>query len=324
MSVTLFLKTTRKIFATFLVALILVTAPQALAIVGVPKDKQPEESNTNSSESAQPTPEPRILLEDPEKTKLESTPSSDVPTTKGTKAIYEDKVIELNKQYLAEVEAYRRSEQNFKVLKQQYANLNTLKSLEEATVATKQAMYERSRVLTTYLEIVYFTLLDTGGINLQAKDTEVKALERQIEEMRAHTQIIEKASSRDDVNQLRDEFKLLQPELEDASYRSMSLISLGRHQTVYDQSVLIIEDLNSELLTATISSLQRSKLERAFTETDRNLESAKASIDKIVAYYDREDKLFNKQQHQRILKDLGGIYAQLSQVLFYLEELLRL
>lgn len=259
----------------------------------------------------------------------ESTTESGQPGTvlldsQGTKATHEAKIASLKEQYLAEVEAYRRSEQNFRVLKQQYLNLKTLKSLEDATVATKQAMYERSRVLTTHLEILYFTLLDTGGVNLVFKNAQISALEERIEEMRTHTAKIEKSSTRDEVNELRDDFDSIKPRLEDTSYRSMSLISIGRHQTVYDQSRLILKDLNSQILVATMSALKKTELERAFFETDRSLTKVKADIDEINTEYADQDKLILKQHYQNVLKDLGTVYAQLSQNLSYLEELLRL
>lgn len=260
---------------------------------------------------------------------IEPTVESGQPRTvllgsEGTKATHETEITSLKEQYLAEVEAYRRSEQNFRVLKQQYLNLKTLKSLEDATVATKQAMHERSRVLTTYLEILYFTLLDTGGINLVSKNVQTSALEERIEEMRTHTAKIEKSFTRDEVNGLRDDFDVIKPRLEDTSYRSMSLISIGRHQTVYDQSRLILKDLNSQLFVATMSALKKTELERAFFETDRSLTGVKADIDKINLKYADQDKLILKQYYQSVLKDLGTVYAQLSQNLSYLEELLRL
>lgn len=255
----------------------------------------------------------------------EATPTNTVlENASGTKPIHVEKIASLKTQYLAEVEAYRRSEQNFRVLKQQYLNLNTLKSLEDATVATKGAMYERSRVLTTHLEILYFTLLDTTGVNLTFKNAQVDALEDRVEEMRAHTAKIEQSSTRDEINELRDDFILIKPRLEDTSYRSMSLISMGRHQTVYDQSRIILKDLNEELLSATMSAIKKTELERAFFETDRSLNSVKANIDEINLEYAEQDKLVLRQFYQNVLKDLGTIYAQLSQNLSYLEELLRL
>lgn len=242
----------------------------------------------------------------------------------GTKTTHEDKIAELKDQYIAEVEAYRRAEQNFRVLKQQYLNLKTLKSLEEATVATKQAMYERSRVITTHLDLLYFTLLDTGGINLVYKNAQIKDLEARIDEVRQHTAKIEKSTTRDEINELRDDFIILGPKIEDTSYRGMSLVSIGQHQTVYDQSRIILSDLNAQLLTATMSALKKTELERAFFETDRSLNEVKADLDDINNHYSEQKDPIQRQFYNSTLKDLGSIYAKLSQSLSYLEELLRL
>jgi hypothetical protein len=254
----------------------------------------------------------------------DSTPSATLLDSQGTRQTHEAEITKLRQQYLGEVEAYRRSEQNFRVLKQQYLNLKTLKSLEDATAGTKAAMYERTRVLTTYTEIIYFTLLDTGGINLVYKNAQITELENRVDDLRAHLEKISASTSRDDVNQLRDDFALLQPELENTAYRSMSLISMGKLQTIYDQALIILKDLDSQLLEATVSAIKKTELERAFFETQRSLNLVKADIDEVDKYYADQDELFNKGDYSNILADLGTVYSQLSQNLSYLEELLRL
>lgn len=247
-----------------------------------------------------------------------------IPTgVTGTKETHEAEISKLRQQLLAEIEAYRRADQQFRIAKQQYENLETLKSLEEAVQATKQAMYERSRVLTTYHELLYFTLLDADGVNFAFKDTQVTALETRIEELRAHTAKVEQATSRDDVNALRDEFASLKPLVEDTSFRTMSLIRIGEMQSVYDKSRIILTDLEESLSDADVSALKKAERERAFAETDRSLTQLKAEIDTVHQIYATQEDLVRKNIYDRILRELSPIYAKLSQNLSYLAELLR-
>lgn len=241
----------------------------------------------------------------------------------GTKQSHEAQIAQLQQQLLGEINAYRRADQAFRVSKQQYENLETLKSLEELVQATKQAMFERSRVLTTYMEILYFTLQDTDGVNLTFKDPQIVALEDRIAELKAHTATVEQATSRDDVNKLRDDFALLKPVIEDTSYRVMSLISIGELQAVHDKSKLILTDLESQLASAEVSALKKAERERAFAETRRSLEQVKVEIDEVNQTYAGQEDLVRKQLHERVLRGLSPVYSKLSQNLSYLAELLR-
>lgn len=238
-------------------------------------------------------------------------------------ASHEEKIKTIRQRYLEEIDAYRRAEQNFTVAKTQYFNIQTLKSLEDAVIATRQVMFERSRVLTTYSEFLYETLQNMGGVNIEFKQTQIKALEELITDLRRHTQTVEMAQTRDDVNKLRDDFALLTPQIDDTLYRSMTLISLGKIQTVYDKGRIVQSDLDEHLNSTSVSAIKKAERERAFAETDRNLTNLKVSLDEVNSYYAEQDKLVSRQFYNRALDDLKPIYAQLSQILSYLAELLR-
>jgi RAQPRD family integrative conjugative element protein len=227
----------------------------------------------------------------------------------------------LKMQYRGELEEYRRLEDRYTVSKQQHIKLNTLASLEEAIAASQSAMESRARVLKTYLQILKVALLQQTGIDVKQKESAVAAIDGVSEKLTAHHAIFAEPLDKVKLQQVSTNFVLLREEIEDTSYRALSLLTIGQLQTVYDNSSLLVEDMKTELATHG-GALKQAERKRGFEETQRNLEAIKPALEEAHQTTANSQDSKYEFAYGRVTKDLRGTYTDLSQILSFLKELL--
>ena len=118
------------------------------------------------------------------------------------------KIEELRILYRDQIEAYRKSDKEFNVAKTHYFNVETLRALEEVVSATEVAMFDRSKILITYLELLSATLDDASGIELTLKEESLKEIRSLIVNLQLHQEEIDLADDRGSVNILADKFEV--------------------------------------------------------------------------------------------------------------------
>ncbi len=243
------------------------------------------------------------------------------PTVDST--VNNDGLIKLRADYRLQIESYRQAEREFAIAKDQYKRLQTLRLLEEAVKSTQKVMFERTRVLITYLEIVHFTLQNTQGINLDHKAAAIKELEDQINTLRSHLELIEQSVSREDVAARAVEFEELNVRIESTAYRGMSLIAIGDLQTINDKARLIFADLKGSQSEDEVSELTKASRQRAYVETERILDNNSVLLREINEAYGRQSNP-RKSYYDGLVNKLEPVYTGLSQGVSYLYELLKL
>lgn len=238
-----------------------------------------------------------------------------------------DTIAELRELYKSQVEVYRFSEQQFYIAKEQHSRLQTLASLEEAVRATREVFLNRSRVLVTYVQLIRTTLTDIPGVELSLKQRALARLDSLEKKLLVHQDAILNTNSRTEVAARADEFEEMQDELKATIYLTLTLISHGRVQTIYDQAVIVHRDITTYHQNNPGSALVDAARERAHTETTRNFEGINSELQAIsLSVADQAEKIesYNKTNHERALEELESPHVQLTQLVGYLAELLRL
>jgi hypothetical protein len=236
-----------------------------------------------------------------------------------------ERIEELRQLYRDQVIAYREAERRFVSAKDQYQQLQTLLSLEEAVRETRSVYQRRAAALTTYLELLQVVFDETPGIDLARKRSVTQRLTAAITQLKQHEALVAVSEDRSSVNQRADEFDQLLPEVEFAAYEALSLLSHGRLQAVADQSRLVFDDIVVAQEDEEASSISQSQRQRAYKEIGQQLDEIQAQIKLIEPQgIDRDSQEFTRFSLQRVLSDLTPLHSKLARTITHLEELLRI
>ncbi len=258
-----------------------------------------------------------------DETTVEATTSASVVDQTQAALEYRQELDRLRNLYRLQIEAYRQSEREYIIAKDQYKNLQTLRLLEDAVAASQRVMADRNKVLITYLEITMVTLKSTEGVNLEFKNEAVASLEEQIEVLRTHGENIQKSQDREAVAAMVEEFDSIKPGIINSAYQGTSLVSIGRLQTVYDKAQIILADIQTTQKEEEVSELRKAALDRAYAETERKLDEVKELLQVINENYGKQEN-FSSASYSNLSSRLEPVYTGLSQTVAYLDELLEI
>lgn len=229
-----------------------------------------------------------------------------------------DEIAEVRRTYKGQLAEYRQANDQYTIAKGQFEQLNTLASLEVAVQDFRKVLSLRDQVLLTYLKLIELELLEADGINLEEKDialAETKDLQR---EFLAHKDLADNAIDRVAVNQVADDFELLNPRIISLSNYASTLLRIGKLQTIYDQTVTLVDATDPRNMTDE-PSLRLNELIRAHNE----IKSLRTDIDVDLNYvWDEIKTTREKNKPSSTNKENASIYANLSQILIFLEEIL--
>ncbi len=234
-----------------------------------------------------------------------------------------DEIRQLKTRYRSEIEEYQQAEKQYQVAQTQYEQLQTLNALENAVRTTQLAMQARGKVLWTYLQLIKVTLNDQPGIHVEYKEISLDNLNELQEQLEAHQAKLEPELSKDQIITLAAEFTPMYTTLEDSAYQGLSLIEIGRLQTIYDKTKVLSEDMRSELATAG-GALKASQRERAFNEVDQHLANVELAFDDVESSFDDPTYQGYRGVHRRIQDNLAEIYSNLTRVRSFLAEIISL
>lgn len=239
----------------------------------------------------------------------------------GTAVILADVRQALKIQYRGEVESYRTAEQEYIVAKGQWESVQTLANLENAVQKTRQVLAARDRVLLVYLDLVYTTLLDTHGVNLNQREVVAAQLKSSMDQLKAHGEQVQKSIDRDAVNARSDEFELIQIKAVSSAHKGMSLITVGKLQNVADLAKLLHDDVLETQKLATVSGLRQAERDRANQQIVRSQTELTGQLQTInQTLTANQVKDVTPASYSRTVQELGPVYANLSQILSFLKE----
>jgi hypothetical protein len=234
------------------------------------------------------------------------------------KASIADEIAEVNRTYKGQLAEYRQANDQYVIAKGQFEQLNTLSSLEVAVQGFRKVLSLRDQVLLTYLKLIELELIEADGINLEEKDIALEETRDLQRDFLAHKDLVDNAIDRVAVNRVADDFELLNPRIVSLSNYASTLLKIGKMQTIFDQSLTLVEATDPRNLTDEPSLKLNEKI-RAHNEITNLIDQ----IDTDLIYVWDEIKIAReKNKHSENTKVNASIYAGLSQVLVFLEEIL--
>lgn len=231
-----------------------------------------------------------------------------------------DEIAEVDRTYKGQLAEYRTAADQFNIAKGQFAQLNTLASLEVAVQAGRKALLLRDQVLSTYLKLIELRLFEADGINLEEKALALERAKTLQRDFQAHYDLTNQALDRVALNQVTDDFEVLSPQISSLANYASELLKLGKLQTVYDHALSLVEKTTPVVADGAEPSLKYNEQVRAHTEVQKLMAKISGSLrlgwDEI-----REARL--KDEPIQNSKSNASVFADLSQVLRFLAEIVK-
>lgn len=266
-----------------------------------------------------------IAQSEPTPSSIAATNQLVAPDTIFTNTIDSERQRELETLYQALIEDYSVKARQFSLNRAQWQSIQTLRSLEEAVMATAVVLVARDKALITYLELLLVVLEKTPGIELSLKQTSQNSITNRIEWLRQHELITQRSADRDSVNLRADEFMLeVEPMLAEAR-TALMLIRLGQLQTTFDRTNGLYQRILDRNTANPGTAIQEVERARAYAQVDIHrdeiqyqLRLARESLDERTAERGRVE-----ESYSAFISALEVPYAQTAKYLSFLEELAR-
>lgn len=224
--------------------------------------------------------------------------------------------------YQGQLEDYLYQDKLYRIAYDQNQQLQTLVSIEDLVQKAKSLGMKRDEVLSSYLNLLRLKLIATEGIELSLKTKYIGQLEATIAYLKAHQDILKDLNDRDQVSSSLTTFTNDQGGVGNLANEVLVLLSVGNLQMIYDKSIVLKKDIDSYLDEKGTLSLPN--IDRASTETNRSLDSAKLKLDAFWAdiLEQRGGNWYLAKFYEDLPRTLNPIYVNLSQSISYLNELL--
>lgn len=231
----------------------------------------------------------------------------------------EKEINDLKEIYRGQLSDYRDAEKAFTIARDQYHQLQTLASINDATESSRKVFVLRDDVLMTYFQLLRTSIIAADGIEVSLKEVVVKRLEMQVLWLIDHKKRVEQMQDRTQFNALADEVIEKADVFTEISLQSTSILALGKLQDVYDRLVVVRKDISD--VEAKSSTADRSRNSK---ETDKMINAVKGTIETTWVNLGedvREDNVTSFSSN--LVKTLEPIYSGLNKTVSFLQELLR-
>lgn len=224
--------------------------------------------------------------------------------------------------YQAQLEDYLYQDKLYRIAYDQHKQLQTLVSIEDLVQKAKNLGMKRDEVLSSYLNLLRLKLIATEGIELSLKTKHIGQLEATIAYLQAHQENLKDLHDRDQVSNSLTTFTNDQGGVGNLANEVLVLLSVGNLQMIYDKSIVLKKDI--DLYLDEKGTLDLPNIDRASTETNRSLDSAKLKLDAFWAdiLEQRGGNWYLAKFYEDLPRTLNPIYVNLSQSISYLNELL--
>lgn len=225
--------------------------------------------------------------------------------------------------YFSDVAAYRDAEERFLVAREQYYQLNTLASQEEAIRRGKEVLTARAQVIQSYFIYLRLTLLNTTGIDLDDKATTEQELQFWANELKEFQKTIPELTTRAQIDQELLKFNEQEDAYQNIGYAALILIKLGNVQKALDTAYVVRDELVEAGLNANLSAVKKADQERGVEETDRLLQQAKNNLLGLrQEWQERAGKnRYKESDYRNFQQDSEFSYLQLRQAYEFMQEL---
>ncbi len=309
-------KKTLSALTTFVLVGLSLTLPQ-LVLSEVSEVDDPTTTSIVATESATP----RVSSSAANVKKQSKTKNWDIKHTPD----YETEKAALLKTFKAQILDYQQVYKEFVIAKKQFEKLQTIKSLNDALEATRQAALKRNEVLTTYIQILHLELIQVQpSLDPERRGKAIKEAESLISKLKDKHKQLESLVTREDLYQFVSVYPDFFKKVIYFSYQAKFIL---RTDQLYRMS-LILKDFREEVAKQQEAVTNGNKLKelqfvRGLDEVDKELENIDQVFSKIKlkTYHDERTSF---DWYKEAKKDLTDIYTASTRATDYLIELLTL
>lgn len=241
-----------------------------------------------------------------------------------TKERLDQEIQTLTQEYRANLEDYRDKEKLYRISYDQHQTLQTLATIEDLLQKSKDLGLSRDEVLLDYLELLKLSLISTEGVELSLKDLYLERIEIVLEHIEKHRDELATLTERDEIYKSLTEFATIHKNMPNFTNSVLVLLSTGNLQMIFDKSVVLKADIDSFLEEEGLG--EKAEVARASSETDRAIESSQTMLKAF--WQDIVDKSGSSKSlssvYKNLSQELDPIYINISKLLSYLEELIKI
>jgi len=230
--------------------------------------------------------------------------------------------------YFYQLEKYRQAKQQFNLDQAEYQKLGTLATKDKLVESYKNVLLARATTFQTYLFPLQQLLYNTQGIDVADKQKALDQIKDAASRIHNHIQQIPNLSEEPQVSTEAQRFESQDlPTFLEASYRSLSLLAIGRIQSIADQIVVSSNDFQKEVVDIETDARQKGAFERGLKEVaalHKQASEALATAHLKFTAFDstKKEDGFNPQAvYQSVTDSLSPAYTSLQHSLDYLLEL---
>ncbi len=225
--------------------------------------------------------------------------------------------------YLTMLETYRVKEQEFSIAREQYAQVQTLASLEVAVQASKNVQFARIDTLTAYFNTLLTYIANIKGLELTKKTVQQQAIQKSIDDLQTQRSEIEKATDRIQLDAQSAVFAKKQESYISVSYQTLALAKIALYQSAIDQLRIVYTQLREQLGQQNLDETTKTIKLRAFDEVIRTIEEADVSTQNAVKRYDQlnSNAVMNLNSYLQVIDVLSTGYAKILQAESFIKEL---
>jgi hypothetical protein len=226
------------------------------------------------------------------------------------------------------MEKYRELAQKFYLDREEFRKLGTLASQEKVLISLKDVMLARTHVQQTYLDALEALLLPLQGIDIAQKQIALEAIASSRSYLLGQRNKISTLSDKDDLLEASATYELENEQVIDAQYRTLSLITLGRMQSTYDQLVVSTNNFKTEFVDPIPDSGKKAVKERGLkevglllTQTDEALRTGVTQFSAINLPQSNNRKADTKSIYSQVSSTLEPAFTTMKRTITFLKEL---
>lgn len=237
-------------------------------------------------------------------------------------AIHPSELELARKTYVDTLDAYRSKEQKFFVIREQYKQLQTLASLEDAVKASKDVQISRIDTLLAYFNTLQLYVNDLKGADLQKKADISQRLQQVVLELGISKQQVQKATDRIALDKLSTSYESRNTIYISTAYATLSLIRIANMQTATDQLGLLSSQVFETIQSSSPSANVLSEKQRGYDELSRTIGTIKEFITKAMNRYDSNaGNEYTQSTYTQLVDLLGSGFTKLKQGESFIKEL---
>ncbi len=228
----------------------------------------------------------------------------------------------LEGQYRNLLEVYRTKRELYTVSVQQYYNLKTLASQEEAVRIGRDLFLTRVDVTLIYLNMLSQALSNRQTIDVQRRNEILGRLTLTMDELKTHRTRVDIATDRLKVDEEALWFSQRQKDYLKLVDLAQSLIKIGRMQESLDEVTQAKERIKNWVQFAPISETRRVEKRRGIDELERTLTAVADSLIGANALYEEySTRSTTETKGSEISETLSKGYIKLLQGISFAKEL---